>query len=69
MCKTSNLAQVETQLDEEKFLGILEQFPVSVKDNPWEVTLQVPVVFKIDTGADNIGNSIQAAKRRDSCQP
>ena len=54
MCKTSNLAQVETQSDEEQFLGTLEQFPASVTDNPWEVTLTVngvPVVFKIDTGA------------------
>ena len=32
MCKTSNLAQVETQSDEEQFLGTLEQFPVSVTD-------------------------------------
>ena len=52
MCKTTNLA---TQSDEEQFLGTLEQSPVTLTDNPWEVTLilnGVPVLFKIDTGAD-----------------
>ena len=55
MCKTTNLAQIETQSDEEQFLGTLEQSPVTLTDNPWEVTLilnGVPVLFKIDTGAD-----------------
>ena len=55
MCKTSKLAQVEAQPEEEQFLGTLEQSPVPVTTNPWEVYLTlngVPVLFKIDTGAD-----------------
>ena len=47
MCKTSKLAQVEAQPEEEQFLGTLEQSPVT--ENPWEVTLTVnglPVVFE-----------------------
>ena len=55
MCKTSKLAQVEAQPEEEQFLGTPEQSPVPVTTNPWEVYLTlngVPVLFKIDTGAD-----------------
>ena len=55
MCKTSKLAQLEAQPEEEQFLSTLEQSPVTVTENPWEVTLTVnglPVVFKMDTGAD-----------------
>ena len=53
MCKTTNLAQIETQSNEEQFLGTLEQSPVTLTGNPWEVTLilnGLPVLFKIDTG-------------------
>ena len=55
MCKTTNLAQIETQSDDEPFLGTLELSPVMLIDNPWEVTLilnGVPVLFKLDTRAD-----------------
>ena len=39
MCKTSKLAQVEAQPEEEQFLGTLEQSPVPVTTNPWEAYL------------------------------
>ena len=55
MYKTSKLAQVEAQLEEEQFLGTLEQSPFPVTTNPWAVYLTlngVPVLFIIDTGAD-----------------
>ena len=54
MCRTSKLAQVEAQPEEQEFLGTLkDQSPVT--NSPWEVNLSlngVPVLFKIDTGAD-----------------
>ena len=55
MCKTSKLAQVEAQPEEQEFLVTLEDAQSSVTKNPWEVTItlnEVPVQFKIDTGAD-----------------
>ena len=55
MCKTSKLAQVEAQPEEQEFLGTLEDAQSPVTKNPREVTItlnEVPVQFKIDTGAD-----------------
>ena len=54
MCRKSKLAQVEVPLEEEEFLGTLEE-QTQVTSNPWKVNLTlngVPVLFKIDAGAD-----------------
>ena len=39
MCKTSKVAQVEAQPEEQEFLGSLEDSMPPVTKNPWEVVM------------------------------
>ena len=55
--KQANWHRLKHNQRKSNFLSTLEQSPVPVTTNPWEVYLTlngVPVLFKIDTGADAV---------------